>query len=202
VSRTFTAEQRKELRELGLFPEQVRRLEAYSLQSISWRQTRPPRMQDVRERLTDLAKVVKRAERAYVRISTSKIAASQEANVRLLSAAEELLADSDKLGASLEAATNIVNEALEYLPPTRRSTRKNSAHFVTLIVKALELGHVEHFRCTGYGEGPSDERMPPFLIRVARKKKPFPGIARIVSDASGGWSCEDAIRAYLARGGE
>jgi hypothetical protein len=41
--------------------------------------------------------------------------------------------------------------------------------------------------------------MPAFLITVTRKKKPFPQVAQIVSEASGGWSVEDAIRAYQAK---
>jgi hypothetical protein len=202
---TFTAEQRQELLvRLGVYPEQVRRLETHVLQSIWWRQVRPPRMQDVRERLADLAKALRRVETLYVRMSVSKIAASQEANARLQSAADDLLADADKLGESLETATNIVNRALEYFSPTRRSTRKDSAYFVRLILKALQLGHAEHFDCTGYGDTPpSRDPMRPFLICVGRKRKPFAEIARIVSEATGEWSSDDAIKSYLkAHGGK
>ena len=200
MRRTFTVDQQQELLELGLYHEQVRRLEAYALPSISWRQARPPRMQDVRDRLTALAKPLRQVEKLYVRMSTSKIAASQEASARLQSASDNLLADGDKLHDSLETATTIVNHALELLSPTRRSTKKNSAYFVHLILNALAQGHVEHFECSGYGDAPSREPMPPFPIRVTRKKRPFPQVARIVSEASGKWSSEDAIRTYLTAG--
>jgi hypothetical protein len=198
----FTDEQRQEL--LGLvYPEQLKRLEAYALPSISWRQTRPPGMRAVRERLTELAKTLGCVENIYVRMSTSKIPAAQEASARLLSASDNLLTDPDRLGESLETASTIVNHALECLPPTRRSTRKNSAEFVRLILKALQLGHAEHFHCAGYGDTPSIEPMPPFLIRVGRKRKPFADVVRIVSEATGEWSSDDAIKSYLkAHGGE
>jgi hypothetical protein len=195
--RTFTAGQRDELLALGIYPEQVRRLEADALERIFWRQGPLPRMQDVRDQLDNLAKPLDRLEKHYVRISTSKLAASQEANARLQTAADDLLGDADKLGESLETATKIVNRALELLSPTRRSTRKNTAHFVRLILHALELGYTEHFDCTGYGDTPSKEPMPAFPIQVGRKKKPFCEIVRVVSEASGEWSADDAIRAYL-----
>jgi hypothetical protein len=166
---TFNAEQRRELLALGLYREQVQRLEVHALQSISWRRTRAPRMQDVRDRLTGLATALRRVEKLYVRMSTSKVGASQEANARLQSAADDLLADPDKLGDSLETATNIVNRALEWLSPTRRSTRRNTAYFVQLIVHALQLGHSDHFDCTGYGDTPLKEPMPPSPVAFVKQ---------------------------------
>jgi hypothetical protein len=193
----FTDEQRQELIDLDLYPEQLQRLETSALQSISWRQTPAPRMQDVRDRLTDLEKALKRAETLYIRMSTSKGGASQEANARLQSAADDLFADADELGESLETAAGIVNRALEWLSPARRSTRRDTAYFVRLILHALEVGHSDHFDCRGFGDTAVQAILPPFLIRVARKKKPFADVVRIVSNASGGWSADDAIRAYL-----
>jgi hypothetical protein len=195
--RTFTAGQRQELLGLGIYPEQVRRLESDALERIYWRQAPPPRMQDVRDRLRDLAKPLNRLEKLYVRMSMSKIAASQEVSARLQTVSDDLFGDADKLGESLETATSIVNRALELLSPARRSTRKNSPHFVRLILHALQLGHTERFDCAGYGDTPSKEPMPPFLIQVGRKRKPFCDVVRVLSEASGGWSADDAIRAYL-----
>lgn len=191
---TFTAEQRKELLELELYPEQVHRLELY-LPSFGWRCAAGSRMQDVRDKLTEMASPLRQLKRLYLRMSMSKNPASQETSSRLYLAQETLRAGMDTLHDSLEAATNIVNRALEDLPRTRRSTRRNSREFVRMILKALQGGHAEHFVNKG-------QPMPPFLIRVTRRRKPFPDIARIVSEASGGWSSDDAIRAYLnARGG-
>jgi hypothetical protein len=192
---TFTEEQQKDLLALGLHPEQVQRLKL-TLPSIGWRCARGPGMQDVRDKLSDLVKPLRRAEKLYVRLSTSRILASAEARERLYLAQETLKVGLDALHDSLESASKIVNRALDDLPRTRRSTRRNTAEFVRLIHKALAGGHAEHFVNRG-------KPMPPFLITVTRKRKPFPEIARMVSEASGGWGVDDAIRAYLnQRGGK
>jgi hypothetical protein len=202
--RSFTDDQRRNLLQLGLFAEQVTRLESNTLQSIAWRMVRPPHMQDVREKLVDLTKALNRVERLYKRLSTTATAASAEVRSRLYMAQEALgfnplmPEERDKLDDSLESATNIVRRALQDLPQVPRSTRRNSVQFVRLILEALHLGHVEHFRCSGYGDTPREpEHMPQFLIEVARKERPFPQVAEIVAEASGGWSADDAIRAYL-----
>jgi hypothetical protein len=185
----FTVDQQRELLKLGLYPEQVHRLGLY-LPSIGWRCAPGPRMQDVRDKLTELAKLLERTRKLYVRMFTSKILSSQEASSRLYLAQEELNREIDAFQDSLETSSTIVDHALSSLLPVRRSTRKNTAQFVSFIVKALQAGHGEHFVNL-------NEPMPPFLIEVARKKQPFPEIARIVSEASGGWGFDDAIRAYL-----
>jgi hypothetical protein len=158
-------------------------------------------MQDVREKLTDFAKVLRRVETLYVRMSTSRAPGSPEAAARL-NLAEDAVAQlhgrhrqpgEDILHDSLETATAIANYALDNLPRTRRSTRRDSAEFIQLIVKALQVGHGEHF----VNEG---KPMPAFTIAVTRNKAPFLEIARIVSEASGGWSVDDAIRAYRKKG--
>jgi predicted DNA-binding protein len=186
---TFTDQQRNELLSLGLYPEQVQRLGQY-LPSLGWRCASGPRMQEVRDRLSDLAKAMGRVEKLYLRMSVSRNTANQESCSRLYLAQEALKVGQDALEESLEAATNIVSRALDDLPRTRRSTRRDSAEFVRLIFKALAGGHADHFLNRG-------EPVPAFLIRVARKKKPFPEIARVVSEATGHWSYDDAIRAYL-----
>ena len=199
----FTVEQRSELLSLPIYPEQVHRLETYALSSISWRLVRPPRMRDVREKLEHLATALERVERLYVRISTSA-GASAEASSRLYLAQEALgfshRNQVDTLHDSLETATKIVNRALADVPKKRRTTRQNSTEFVQRILDALMLGHVDHFRCSGFGDTPLEPApMPGFLITVARKAGLFPEVARIVSEASGGWSSDDAIRAYLKK---
>ncbi|MGA7540615.1 MAG: hypothetical protein WBW93_17800 [Steroidobacteraceae bacterium] len=202
MRRKFTAEQRDELFKLGLYREQVRHLESHALQSISWRLVSPPRMQDVRDKLTELQKALERVEKLYIRVSTPASQAAGEALNRLYLAQQELgYTNLDTLPDSLETATTIVERALKDLPPARRSTRQDSATFVRLILKALQLGHAEHFDCSGYGDAPSKEPMPPFLIRVTRKKPPFPHVVQVVSEASGAWSVDDAIRRYLNSNG-
>jgi hypothetical protein len=197
----FSAEQQRELLKLGLYREQVLRLQI-TLSSISWRCAPTVRMQDVREKLTDFAKALGRVETLYVRMSTSRTPGSAEAASRL-NLAEDAMAQlrrrhrqpgEDILHDSLETATDIVNYALDNLPRARRSTRRDSAEFIRLIVNALHAGHGEHF--VNHGGA-----MPGFTIEVSRKKAPFPDIARITSEASGGWSSDDAIRAFLKQGG-
>jgi hypothetical protein len=201
MRRVFSAEQQRELLKLGLYREQVRRLQI-TLSSISWRCAPTVRMQDVREKLTDFAKALGRVETLYVRMSTSRALGSAEAATRL-NLAEDAMAQlrgrhrqpgEDILHDSLETASDIVKYALNNLPRTRRSTRRDSAEFIRLIVKALHAGHGENFVS-------QEKPMPGFTIEVSRKKAPFSDIARITSEASGGWSSDDAIRAYLKQRG-
>jgi hypothetical protein len=168
----------------------------------------PPHMADVRKNLSDLANLLNRVERLYVKLSTTATGANQE-TVSWLYMAQETLGfdplkpdERDKLHDSLQTATSIVRRALEDLPKVRRSTARRSAKFVRLIEKELRLGHVGNFRCSGYGDTPTEpEPMSAFLIEVARgvghRGRPFPRVAEIVAEASGGWSADDAIRAYL-----
>jgi hypothetical protein len=149
-------------------------------------------MREVRDKLTELLKPLRKAEKLYVRLSATKSRPAGEARERLYLAQDALQVDMDLLHDSLEGATNIVNRALDDLPKTRRSSSRNSTEFVRLMLKALQGGHGEHFANQG-------KPMPGFDIRVARKAKPFPQIAEIVSEATGGWSVDDAIRAYLKK---
>lgn len=202
----FTAVQRCALLSLGIYPEQVHRLEILALPSIFSRTIRPAPMQDVRDKLAKLAAALAEVERLYVRISSTP-GASCEALWRLYQAQTDLgftaLEQIDTLHDSLETATGIVNRALEDLPQVQRTGKRNSAEFVRLIYRALQLGHAEHFDCAGFGDERAKEPMPPFLIRVTRKRKPFPQVAEIVSESTGGWSVDDAIRRYLGpKGGK
>lgn len=195
----FTNQQRQELLRLGLYLEQVKRLQSF-LPSISAHLARPPPMGDVLEKLSDLAKASVRVERLYERISTLGTGASAEASTRLI-LAEEAVAGPDKLLEVLETASRITIRALNDLQRTQRTTRRDSAHLIRLIVKALEGGYAEYFACRG-------EPLPRFPIDVTRtregrrkssagKKIPFASIADIVAEATGcGWSVDDAIRAY------
>jgi hypothetical protein len=196
----FSDEQQRELLKLGMYFEQILRLQV-TLSSVAWRCAPTVRMQDVREKLTDFAKALRRVETLYVRMSTSRNFGNAEAAARLNLAEDETAQlrgrhrqpGEDILHDSLETASDIASYALKNLPRTRRSTRRNSAEFIGLIVNALQGGHGEHFVNQG-------EPMPGFTIEVSRKKAPFPDIVRITSEASGGWSSDDAIRAYLKQG--
>lgn len=215
VKSSFTADERKQLLDLGLFPEQVARLESNALKSIGWRQARPPTMTQVRETLIDLQKPLRCLTRVYLKMSTSRTAGNAEALGRIYMAQEALGFDPlkpeerDKLHDSLETATEIVQRALEDLPQSQRRGRSCGAEFIRLIHHALKFGHTDHFRCKGYGDtGPESQPMPAFMIRVTRTRKanhrkrrgiPFGEIAFLVSQASGEWSSDDAIRAYQAQ---
>lgn len=200
---TFTVEQRQELLGLGLFPEQVEVLENDALQSISWRQRPAPRMADVRETLAEFAEALGRVEQLDGQIYMLGTPARVEAASRIDMAQEALGLDSlqpndwDKFHDSLKLATKIVQRALKDLPNAQRRWRLDYPLFMRRIMGALERGHAEHFNCISRGDAPSIEPMPAFRIRVARKRPPFPRVAEIVAEASGGWSVDDAIRAYL-----
>lgn len=192
----FTAWQREELSGLGLVAEQVAHLEHNALRAISWRLRPPPRMADVREILGGLAKALDAVERLYVQMYTLGTSAHVEAASRLDTAQEAQGFNPlshegmDKLHDSLDAATSIVSRALQDLPKDQRRRRLDYPLFVRKILWDLQAGHAEHFMNHGKPIGA-------FQIKVARKKPPFPQIAQIVSEASGGWSADDAIEKYL-----
>jgi len=181
---------------LRLFPEQIKHLEKNALPSISWRQRPPPRMADVRKALSELEKALGRVERVYERIYMLGTHAMVEAASRLDMAQDALGFDSldahgmDRLRDCLETETNIVRRALGDLPKQQRRTRLDYPLFVRKILWDLQHGHAEHFMSQGKPIGE-------FQIKVARKKPPFPSVVEIVSEASGGWSADDAIEAYL-----
>jgi len=165
----FSDAAEKMLLDLGLFPSQIRQLERMALPSIRWRIHPSPPMSNVREKLSDLSRFLDKAERAYVRLSAPTSPASAEALTRLYVAQERLDVPTDTLHDSLQQATHIVRRALLDVPSAQRRRRRADGEFIRLILKALELGHVEHHRCVGYGEKPSRKGMPPFEILVSRK---------------------------------
>jgi hypothetical protein len=182
----FTAHQRAELTALGLYPEQVQRLEESLAGIISYMRPRP-RMQDVRDKLEDLVKPAKILEKRYARLMRSREPASGQART-LLDFAQEHLGHTDwrTLRNCLLTAAEIITEARSSVSQNRRSVFRPRAYLIQSILRALELGYAEHF----------NKAAPRFRMVVTRKKKPFPDIVLIVAHASGGWSSEDAIRDY------
>jgi len=171
-----------------LYPEQVNRLQLF-LQSIASREQRQTPRSEVREKLKDLQRALARVQRLYFKLAMPSSIAGGTASAALYLATESLGHDQDALHESLATATEIVACALGAMPPARPCNFPHS-DYVRLIRKALMLGHVEHF------QGLS-QTVPPFDIQVSRKRKPFPAIVGVVSDATGGWGVDDAIRAWL-----
>lgn len=194
---TFPEVARRMLLEGGLFPEQVQTLERMALPGIRSRIHRSPPMAAVREKLRDLEKHLNKLEILYLGLSMPKSAASAVAAQWLYVAQDAFEMPSDALSDSLERATKIVRRALSDLPKQQRRHRRGSGGFIGLILKALRLGHAQHFRCSGYGDEPSAEPMPPFEIEAGRKREPFVSIVQIVSEATGNWSVDEEIRDYL-----
>lgn len=168
----FTKPQRDRLRARGLNAEQVERLEAL-LPALKTPRRRA-RTQDVRERLDDLAKAAQALHRRYVRLCTSVEPASDQVRTRLQFAQEQLgYTDWGTLERCIDAAARITAEARGAVSSdTRRSIYRNP---IGQILAALA----------------------PARFEVTRKKQPFLSIVQIVSEASGGWRVDDAIRAFL-----
>jgi hypothetical protein len=185
----FTAAQREILVKIaGLYPEQVTRLQLF-LQSIVSREQRQIPRSEVREKLKDLQRALAHVEKRYMKLAMPSSVVSGTASAALYLAIDTLGHERDALLDSLATATEIVACALDAMPPARPRKFPHS-DYVRLILKALQLGHVEHFQRLR-------QSVPSFDIRVSRKRKPFPEVAGVVSDATGGWSVDDAIRAWL-----
>ena len=168
----FTGEQRKELRRRRLDEARIGRLEAL-LPALKSPRPRP-RMQDVRDQLDDLAKAARLLQKRYARLNASKTPASEEVRTRL-QFAQECLGHSDwsTLALCIDTAVRIATEARDGVSgDTRRGIYRNP---IGQILAALGPGAFE----------------------VTRRRQPFLGIAQVVSEASGGWGVDDAIRAYL-----
>jgi hypothetical protein len=170
LSPKFTTEQRERLRARGLDPERVQSLEELLPRLVSPR----PRLQEVRGKLSDLAKAAEKLQKGYTRLRASPHPASEEVRTRLDFAQEYLgYTDWNTLRQCIQTATRIIAEAWDGVSDeTRRSVYRNP---VGLILSALGIQQ----------------------LIVTRKKQPFLEIAQIVSAASGGWNVDDAIRAYL-----
>ena len=168
----FTQQQREILRTRGLSDEQLERLGAL-LPALKTPRRRA-RTQDVRDRLDDLAKVAQGLQRRYARLCASVEPASDQARTRLQFAQEQLgYTDWDTLERCINAVARITAEArADMSGDTRRSTYRNP---IGQILAALAPANFE----------------------VTRRKQPFLAIAQIVSEASGGWSVDDAIRGFL-----
>lgn len=185
----FTAAQCKFLiATCGLYPEQVNRLQLL-LQSITSREQRQTPRSEVREKLSDLQLALTRVERLYMKLAMPSSVASGTASAALCLATDALGHDQDALHDSLATATEIVARALDDMPPARPRNFPHS-DYVRLIRNALMLGHAEHFQRLS-------QPISSFDIRVSRKRKPFPEIVDVVSVTTGGWSVDDAIRAWL-----
>ena len=172
MAEKFTDEQRKTLRSRGLEDAQIERLEAL-LPTLSAPPARP-RMQDVRDPLDELAAVAQRLQKRYARLDASREPSSDEARTRI-QFAQELLGYTDwnTLERCIETVARITATACAGMSEdTRRSTYRNP---IGQILAALA----------------------PAAFDVTRKKQPFLSIAQVVSEASGAWNVDNAIRAFL-----
>lgn len=172
MANNFIDEQRETLRSRGLDDAQIDRLEAL-LPALCAPPARP-RMQDVRDQLDDLAKAAERLQKRYARLNRSREPASDQARTRLQFAQEQLgYTDWSTLERSIDTVARITAAARAGTSGDRR--RSSYRNPIGQILAALA----------------------PAAFEVTRKKQPFLGIAQIVSEASGGWSVDDEIRAFL-----
>lgn len=168
----FTAEQLERLRARKLTSEQIGRLEELL---PSFRSPRPrPRMQDVRDQLEGLDKAAQHLLERYARLGASKAPAAEQARSRLQFAQECLgYHDWRTLERCISTVATITKDARNGVSDAARGSAYRNP--IGQILAALE----------------------PARFKVTRKRQPFLEIACVVSEASGEWSVDDAIRTFL-----
>jgi hypothetical protein len=193
----FNDEQREILARQGLLPAQVDQLEN-TLPLIRERLIRPIPVASVRE---ELSKLKKELTSVYKRICLNmpKSRAGGEALARLYQA-QVLNAKSPHemvtLQDLLKMANDLVECAIARIPKSRgrivRSSPnlKGPGEIITLISRALQAAHATDRRGSA-----NKLSVPPLDIRIGHNR-PFLTISGIVSDTTGGWSVDEAIKAY------
>lgn len=195
----FDKGQRAILGNQRLFPDQIEQLE-HSLPVIRERIVSPIPIKSVREELSKLKRALNRADEICLEMP-KRHSAGGEALSRLYQAAVQrnpLEVEVVTLQDLLKTANNLVECAIAGLPKSRGRRQRSSpllngsGELITPIVRALHTGHAAHYRRLA-----NKQSVPKFDIRVARNNTRFSTIVGIVSDATGEWNVDEAIRAYL-----
>jgi hypothetical protein len=193
----FNKKQRDELRYQGLCAAQVNQLEN-ALPLIRERLIRPIPVASVREELSKLKKALARVD-DKIRLKMPKSRAGGEALTRLY-LAQMLKAQNPHemvtLQDLLKRANDLVNSAIAGIPKSRGRFRrsspklKGSGELISLISRALRWEHGAD------GHRPANKLFaPPLDIRIGHNRR-FLTISGIVSNTTGGWSVEEAIKAF------
>lgn len=193
----FTVEQQKILERQGLSRAQVNQLQI-ALPRIRERLVRPLPIASVREELRKLKKALSRVENR-MRVKMPKSRAGAEALTRLYQSQSIRARTPNEmvtLQDLLRTANDLVDYAIAGTPRSRgriaRSSPKlkGSGELITLISRALQSDHAEDH----YGRANS-RSVPARNIRIGHNSQ-FSCVAGIVSEVTGNWSVEEAIKAY------
>jgi len=193
----FTQKQKAVLRQHGLYEEQIDCLEA-TLPAVRSAMQKPVPMTEVFDWLKKVQKPLQNALKRYHGLKKYVAGASGEVLSRLHIAEMQQVQNPHEiktLGDHLNAANDIVSSACASVPRRSRGRRIDQSvagHPIQLILNALERGHSQHFT------GPSP---PAFGIRVSRTMAKVRGIVEVISEVTGSWSAEEAIRQYQQKVG-
>jgi len=204
----FTSEQRQRLREeYDLLPEQIQELEKILL--ICQAELRnPAKMADVRSSLETTEKSLEQTLSAISRLLLGSTTADTEARTRLLLAEFEA---NEGVTSGLETALQVLTAvqesarmALAVLPSEQRRDRRANPAPIGHIERALLRGFCNHhYEPREEGGVIVRQAAPPYMLRTARNKLPFPQVVAICYEAigsldtHGGGTPDRAIREYL-----
>ncbi len=217
----FTDQQRKRLLKLRwlwrpdrhtrltkqrLLPQQVDRLEEI-LATCRVLLNKPATMTEVRDKLSDIARAIRRAHRLVSGSSAAsrealdrlELAHMEDVEVRIevrnqaaQSAVMELRDPTSEpdFVTSLRSLSRFAESALQALPRIQRRANTASPSPIERIERALWQGFTDHHL---------PGALPPYPLHISVSKQPFPAIAATVYQAIGikGKSPERAIRAYI-----
>jgi hypothetical protein len=196
---TFNDGQQADLLNQGLFLTQIKQLEKV-VPAIRERRKKPIPSSRVKEELLKLKKALTVIEKMPQRPAGSEALTRLSHAQMLTQMPTQNPRQTVTLQIFLEAANAtkaLVDDAISGLPKyrgriQRSSPRLNgSGEIITLIVGALQRGHAEHCR-----DLVDRKHLPAFDIQAKRHNNRFTCIVGIVSDVTGGWSLDEAIRAY------
>jgi hypothetical protein len=155
---------------------------------------KPATLMKVRDKLSGIAKPLKKAKAAMEAMSKVSSLANVEAYNRILLAEESTQPGYEVVAEQLTHIITIMQRALELLAAEPRRTNDANPIPIHLIEAALSIGFRKHHDPEMRGKV-----LPPYKLRVSRKRPPFPEIATICYEAIGRrYEPDRAIRNYLA----
>jgi hypothetical protein len=200
----FTTTQREALKKLGLLDEQISELQSI-LPGCAAMLSKPASLPAVRDKLKQTTAVLERAERALIKIVTSRSDANLEVRNRVIEVDFAVSDGTDTIEAAL-AALVIARESFAVATGRLRAKarHKRTADYrpIEWIGNALLHGFIKHHHRKAPPPGRSDPILPAYTLTVSRSA-PFSTIAAICYvaigelDGSRGSTPDRAIREYL-----
>jgi hypothetical protein len=189
----FSSAQRTRLRDLGLLDEQTDELEGV-LPLCKALLSKPATLTEVREKLSGIAKPLKKAMAAMDAIGKRSSPAKIEAYDRILLAQETAEPDNEVVAQQLTQIIAIAQRAIESLGSEQRRAHDANPLPIGFIEAALLRGFRRHYDPEIQGKG-----LPPYEMTAARKRGPFSEVAAICYETIGRHNEPNrAIRNYVA----